>query len=132
MKSRTAPVEVNKPVKPASREEAYGGQTKEQAMRQAELRSQPVSLTKLQKTYREVCSNLSAYTGGGKTCVGNKVSVTLREDGSWLAVLAFDDIDTLERMVGFGSGETFEGALAGLSKALAAGRVKVNKPYLPK
>lgn len=122
----------NKPVKPSAPEVAYGGKSKEEAMSNSASRAQAPSLGKLQKTFREVCSNLAAYTSGSKLVTWTKIGITFREDGTWLAVLTYDDIDTLERMVCFGNGETFEGALVGLSKSLAAGRVQKNKPYTPK
>lgn len=119
--------------KPAG-EVKYDAKAKDPETGKSELdraveRAQPIQLTKFKAAFAAAAPNLKSYTSGSNAVVGNRISASLREDGTWLCVLAFDDTATFKRMVAFGSGETFEGAIVNLSKSIAGGKFKENVPF---
>jgi hypothetical protein len=99
----------------------------------ARQRSKDVALTPAQRVNQALgacASNLYHYVSTSGAVLGTKVAVSLRPDGTWLAVLKYDDVETLKAMVCFGSGGTVGDALVGLSSALQRGKARLDRPYV--
>jgi hypothetical protein len=74
-------------------------------------------------------SNLAGVLKGRGRYQWKRLALKKGEDGAVLAVLEADDLQEWGPVVAFGRGEGWSSALVNLSKAIAAGRWRADKPY---
>jgi hypothetical protein len=76
-------------------------------------------------------SNLAGILKGRGRYQWKRFALKRAEDGEVMAVLEVDDLEEWRPMVAFGRGQRWTEAVVNLSKAVAGGRWRADKPYRP-